>query len=145
MGDARRRAEYGDDDLSTADAGRGLQGPAEVGHAAESHGCAAFFDPRERTVAIEGDVEDLLYANPHVVIKMRAPDAVVYTVTWQAVTWAERNAGVTKSTLRVGDHLIVAGAPSRNPASRDVTMVRAVRRPRDRWIWRSQTPFAPPR
>lgn len=73
------------------------------------HGYATFFDPRDRPVAIEGDLENLLYANPHVVMKIRAADSTVYTVTWQAAMWAERNAGVTKSTFKVGDRLIVTG------------------------------------
>lgn len=107
------------------------------------HGYSTFFDPKDRTVAVEGDLENLLYANPHVVMKIRADDAV-YTVTWQAATWVERNAGVMKSTFQVGDHLIIIGAPSRDPASHEVTMVREVRRPRDRWTWRSDTPFAQP-
>src|SRR5688572_10337256 len=108
------------------------------------HGYATFFDPKDRTVAIEGALESLVYANPHIVMKIRAADSTVYTVTWQAATWAERNAGVSKSTFTVGDHLIIIGAPSRDPASRAVTLVREVRRPRDQWMWRSDVPFAQP-
>ena len=36
------------------------------------HGYATFFSPMDRTVAIEGDLESLLYANPHVVMKIRS-------------------------------------------------------------------------
>ena len=108
------------------------------------HGYTTFFDPTERTVAIEGNLEDLVYGNPHVVMKIRAADSQVYTITWQAATWVERNAGVTKSTFAVGDRLIVTGAPSRDPASHEVTLVREVRRPSDRWSWRSSDGFAPP-
>ena len=108
------------------------------------HGYATFFDPTERTVAIEGQLESLLYTNPHVVMKIRAANSTVYTVTWQAAAWVERNARVTKSTFTTGDHLIVIGAPSRDPASHEVTLVREVRRPRDQWSWRSTVPFAPP-
>ena len=108
------------------------------------HGYAGFFDPSERTVAVEGTVEGLVYANPHVVMTIRVADSTLYTVTWQAAIWLERNAGVSKSTFREGDRLIIVGAPSRDPASRDVTLVREVRRPRDGWRWRSSVPFAPP-
>ena len=108
------------------------------------HGYTTFYHPQDRTVAIEGNLESLLYANPHVVMKIRAANSEIYTVTWQAATWVERNAGVTKATFSVGDHLIVIGAPSRDPASRDVTMVQEVRRPLDQWSWRSSAPFAPP-
>ena len=108
------------------------------------HSYAGFFDPKERTVAVEGQLESILYANPHVVMKIRAADSRVYTITWQARTWVERQAGVTKSTFQVGDHLIVVGSPSRDASSREVTRVREVRRPADQWIWRSTTEFAKP-
>jgi hypothetical protein len=122
-----------------------LAAMALVGTSVEAHhSYAGFFPPTERTVTIEGNLESVLYANPHVVLKIRAADATVYTVTWQAAMWVERRAGVTKSTFSVGDYLIVTGAPSRDPQSHEVTQVREVRRPRDSWSWRDDTPFAPP-
>jgi hypothetical protein len=114
------------------------------GAAQAHHGYTAFFDPQEKTVAVEGELAGLLYANPHVVMTIRAADGTVYTVTWQAATWVERNAGVTKETFRAGDHLIVIGAPSRDPQSHEVTMVQEVRRPRDSWRWKTMRPFAQP-
>ena len=108
------------------------------------HGYATFFNPTERTVAIEGDLENLLYSNPHVVMKIRAADSTVYTVTWQASRWVERQASVTKTTFKVGDHLLITAAPSHDPASHELTQVQEVRRPRDGWMWRSTAPFRPP-
>ena len=112
--------------------------------ASAHHSYAGFFDPKERTVAVEGRLESILYANPHVIMKIRAADSTIYTITWQAMTWVERQAGVTKSTFQVGDHLIVIGSPSRESTSREVTLIREVRRPADQWIWRSTTEFAKP-
>jgi hypothetical protein len=112
--------------------------------ASAHHSYAGFFDPKERTVAVEGQLESILYANPHVIMKIRAADSTIYTITWQARTWVERQAGVTKSTFQIGDHLIVIGSPSRDATSREVTLVREVRRPADQWIWRSTTEFAKP-
>ena len=108
------------------------------------HSYAGFHDPKELTVSIEGTLEDLLYANPHVVMKIRASDSTVYAVTWQSSMWVKRQAGVLKDTFKIGDRLVVIGAPSRDPESREVTLVREVRRPRDQWSWRSTLPFAPP-
>jgi hypothetical protein len=108
------------------------------------HSYANFYAPSERTVSIEGDLESLLYANPHIVMKIRAADSAVYTVAWQAVGWVERNAGVTRTTFKIGDHLVIVGAPARDPASREVTLLREVRRPSDGWRWRSSALFAPP-
>lgn len=103
------------------------------------HSYAGFFDPKERTVAVEGRLESISYANPHVIMKIRAADSTVYTITWQARTWVERQAGVTKSTFQIGDHLVVVGSPSRDASSHEVTLVREVRRPADQWIWRRQS------
>ena len=108
------------------------------------HGYAGFFDPAERTVSVEGDLQSITYANPHVVMMVRAADATVYTVTWQGAYWVERHAGVTKSTFHAGDHLIVIGAPPRDAASHEVTRIREVQRPRDGWLWRDAGDFAKP-
>ena len=108
------------------------------------HGYTTFYAPTEKTVAVEGELESVLYANPHVVMKIRAADSTVYTVTWQAATWVERNAGVSKETFKAGDHLVVVGSPSRDPQSHEVTLIREVRRSRDQWTWRSPAPFVAP-
>ena len=108
------------------------------------HGYGGFFDPKDRTVAVEGDLESLVYGNPHLVMTIRGADSSLYTVTWQAASWVERQAGVTKSTFHVGDHLVIVGAPSHDSTSHEVTRVREVRRPGDGWSWRSKEPFAPP-
>jgi hypothetical protein len=108
------------------------------------HSYAGFYDPKQRTIAIEGQLESILYANPHVIMKIRAADSEIYTVTWQARTWVERQAGVTKATFQKGDRLIVVGAPARDAASHEIASVRELRRPRDQWIWRSPTEFAAP-
>ena len=41
----------------------------------------------------------------------------------------ERQAGVTKSTFQIGDHLFVIGSPSRDSTSHEVTLVEKLRRP----------------
>jgi hypothetical protein len=106
------------------------------------HGYADFF--LDRTVAVEGNLEDLQYGNPHVVMKIRAADSTLYTVTWQGRGWVEAYAGVRKTTFTVGDHLIISAAPPRDPASHELASVREVRRPHDGWHWRRQSPFPPP-
>jgi hypothetical protein len=108
------------------------------------HGYGGFFDPKDRTVALEGDLISLVYGNPHVVMKIRSADSRVYTVTWQAASWVERQAHATKSTFQVGDHLIIIGAPLHDPTSREITRVREVQRPTDGWTWRSTEEFAKP-
>ena len=98
------------------------------------HGHADFF--LDQTVTVEGTLQELRYANPHVVLKIRTVDGVVYSAEWQAASWLQLHAHVMLTTLRVGDQLVVTGAPSRDPASRELVRLTQVRRPRDGWTYR---------
>lgn len=89
----------------------------------------------DQTVTVEGNLEELRYANPHVVLKIRTSEGVVYSAEWQAASWLQFHAHVTLTTLRVGDHVIVTGAPSRDPASHALVRLKEVRRPRDGWTY----------
>ena len=86
-------------------------------------------------VSVEGTLEELRYANPHVVLKIKTAEGVVYSAEWQAASWLQFHAHVTLTTLRVGDHVIVSGAPSRDPASHELIRLKEVRRPRDAWTY----------
>ena len=99
------------------------------------HGYANFLT--DHPITIEGTLENIQYVNPHVIMKIRADDSTVYTVTWQGAGWVARRANVTASTFHVGDRLIVNGAPSRNPEIHELSSVRLLSRPRDGWTWRS--------
>jgi Family of unknown function (DUF6152) len=86
-------------------------------------------------VTIEGNLEELRYANPHVVLKIRTADGTVYTAEWQAASWLQYHAHVMLTTLRIGDHVIVSGSPSRDAAARELVRLKDVRRPRDGWTY----------
>jgi hypothetical protein len=96
------------------------------------HGYSDFF--LDQTVALEGDIESILYANPHVVLTIRTEDSTVYTATWASINQVERQ-GLRKTTLKVGDHVIVSGTPPRDAARHEIANVREVRRPSDGWKW----------
>ena len=89
----------------------------------------------DQQVSIEGDIVELKYANPHVLLKIRTADGVVYTAEWQAASWLLYHAKVTLTTLRVLDHVIVSGAPSRDPESHELVRLKEVRRPIDGWTY----------
>ena len=80
------------------------------------HSYAGFYDARERTVTVQGTLEKITYANPHVVMEIRAADSTLYTVTWQSAMWVSRQAGVARETFRLGDHLVVVAASWRSPS-----------------------------
>jgi hypothetical protein len=99
----------------------------------------------DQKVSVEGEIEEVRYANPHVVLKIRTAEGVVYTAEWQAASWLDYHAHVTLTTFRVGDHVIVSGAPSRDPASHELVRLKEVRRPRDGWTYEvnQERPVAP--
>ncbi len=108
------------------------------GSVASAHHSYVNFDTN-RVVTIEGDLVQLLYANPHLVMRIRAADSENYLVTWQTPAWVERVAHVTPSTFQAGDRLIISASPARDSASRHLAVVREIRRPRDGWSWKRES------
>lgn len=103
--------------------------------AAAHHGYDDFF--REKRVSVEGVLEEVRYANPHVTLKIRADDGQLYSALWEGLTAVERRGG-ERTTLTVGERVMVIGSPPRDPASRDVALLRQVKRLRDGWTWRTE-------
>ena len=98
----------------------------------EAHHSYAAFD-REHPVSVEGDIERVVFANPHVVISLRT-DSTTYSVEWgnlnQMLRWS-----VTKDTLKAGDHVVVTAAPTHDPNDLRLSVVTGIRRPSDGWHW----------
>ena len=96
---------------------------------------ATYFE--DKTVTVEGDLVQFLYRNPHsfVHVEVKQPDGT--TVRW-AVEWGAGGQlgrqGVTRETLKPGDHVIVVGNPGRNPEDHRLRMVN-ITRPADGWKW----------
>ncbi len=116
--------------------GSAIVGSAIVGSAApaSAHHSYAGFD-RESSVTIEGVIEEIDWANPHVRIAFRTDDGATYLATWWDLTRLRRS-GVAASPFSVGDRIVVEGAPNLDPEVREVTLITAVRRPADGWSWR---------
>ena len=104
--------------------------------ASAHHGYANFHLDRSQT--IEGRLTAVRFVNPHVVLTLEAADSTVYTATWNAASQVQR-AGVTSSTLKIGDRLVVTGAPPRDAAARELMPVWEIRRPADGWVWSRPT------
>jgi hypothetical protein len=102
------------------------------GSALAHHSYAEFFT--DQTVSIEGDVQELEFVNPHVVLKVRTKDSYTYTALWQAAYQLSRT-GVSSTTLKVGDHVIVSGSPARDAANHTLSLLKDVQRPVDGWRW----------
>ena len=88
----------------------------------------------DQVVSVEGTLEAVRFANPHVILTMRGKDSALYTVQWVAAFTLERR-GMTPSDLKAGDVLVVSGTPARDPAVHELARVTEVRRMRDGWRW----------
>ena len=104
-----------------------------VGATLSGHHSYAAFDT-DHPVTVTGTLVSILYVQPHVILTLRTTDAQVYKVTWGSPSTLER-IGVRPTTFKTGDELIVRGAPSRDQALRELSMVRAVERPSDGRVW----------
>ena len=103
------------------------------GVAAQAHHSYAEF--LDHTVAVEGTLEKVLYANPHTVLTLRARDGAVYTADWSAAFQLDRM-GVSATDLKAGDAVVISGTPSRDPAAHRRARLRSVRRLSDGWTWK---------
>jgi hypothetical protein len=107
-----------------------------AGTAYGHHSYGAYFE--DQTVTIEGTLEAIRFANPHVVMTLKTDAPQVYTLEWQNLIQL-RHGNVGPTTLRAGDRLIVIGSPPRDPASHTITLLREISRPADGWRWRRTT------
>jgi len=104
--------------------------------ASAHHSYGAYFE--DQTVSIEGTVQSLHFANPHVTFNLRTDAGEVYTAEWQNLIQL-RHGNVGPTTLNAGDRIIVVASPPRDPSSRKITLLREIRRPADGWLWRRTT------
>jgi len=106
------------------------------GRAYAHHSFAAtYFE--DKTQKIEGNLVQFLYRNPHSFVHVEAPDEKGTMQRW-AVEWGAGGQlgrqGVTRETLKPGDHVIIVGNPGRNPEDHRLRMVN-ITRPSDGWKW----------
>jgi hypothetical protein len=100
------------------------------------HSYAAYAE--DQTVTMEGTVESVRFANPHVLVTIRTDASEVYTVEWQNIVQL-RHGKVGPTTLNAGDRIVVIASPSRDPQAHMLSLVREIRRPADGWLWRRTT------
>ncbi len=104
----------------------------------EAHHALAIVYAMDKTETIEGDLMELRWQNPHSLVLVNVRDrtgAVLrYSVEWEASLQLTHQ-GVTRQTLKVGDHLIITGNPGRRPGDH-LLRLRTIFRPKDSWRWR---------
>ena len=106
------------------------------GYAFAHHSFAATYREKD-SVTIEGELVQLDFRNPHsfvhVDVKQKDGTTVRYAVEWGGVGQLGQQ-GITRDTFKVGDHVIISGAPGRNAADHRVRMV-TLKRPSDGFSW----------
>ena len=90
----------------------------------------------DQNARIEGTLVEFDYRSPHSFVMVDAADpktgeAVRWAVEWRSGARLGRE-GVTKDTLKPGDHVIVLGHPGRNPGEHRLHMW-GIARPSDGW------------
>jgi hypothetical protein len=106
------------------------------GRAYAHHSFAAtYFE--DKTEKIEGKLVQFLFRNPHSFVQVESEDDKGQVIRW-AVEWGAGGQlgrqGVTRDTLKPGDHVIIVGNPGRNPEDHRLRMVN-ITRPSDGWKW----------
>jgi hypothetical protein len=114
----------------------GAVGLAAVAPVSAHHSFAAtYFEDQQQK--IEGDLVQFQFRNPHSYVHVEAPDDKGVTQRW-TVEWGSgmqlSTQGLTATTLRVGDHVIVVGSPGRDPEDHRLRM-RSIERPKDGFKW----------
>ena len=91
----------------------------------------------EQMVTVRGELIEFDYRAPHAWVKVRTRDEAgkeqVVSAEWSNPNRLARD-GVTKTTLNIGDVVIVAGSPGRNPDEHRVHL-KAIQRVADGWEW----------
>jgi hypothetical protein len=114
-----------------------LFGGLLAGAAYAHHSFAAtYFE--DQTMKIEGELVQFLYRNPHSFVHVEVKDPKTGVVTRWSVEWGGGGQlgrqGVTRDTLKAGQHVIVVGNPGRTPEDHRLRMVN-ITRPADGWKW----------
>ena len=91
----------------------------------------------EQMVTVRGELIEFDYRAPHAWVKVRIRDASgkeqVISAEWSNPNRLARD-GVTRTTLNIGDVVIVAGSPGRNPDEHRLHL-KAIQRVADGWEW----------
>jgi hypothetical protein len=108
-----------------------------AGSASAHHSYAAF--DRCKPVALEGEIANVEWVNPHIVIELRAKDVGPYRIEWFALGQLAQ-ADIATGTLQPGDQVIITGAPMRDPNLKVLSLLSEIRRPSDGWRWARERP-----
>lgn len=104
--------------------------------ASAHHSFSAYY-VEDQSITLEGVVQEFQYRSPHAILVFTAPDTSGRTQTF-AAEWSNprrlSGQGITASTLKPGDVVVVTGSPGRSAIEYKVHL-KGIRRPADGWTW----------
>ena len=100
------------------------------------HSFSAVYQTKEE-IKLEGKLVQFSIRNPHSYIFIEAADQEGKVQRW-SLEWGGAaqlaTQGVTQQTLKIGDHVIITGRPSRSPGEYRA-LVQTIDRPADGFTW----------
>ena len=92
---------------------------------------ATYFE--DQTVKIEGKMMVFQFRNPHSFVQVQDDKGIRWSVEWGGAGQLGGQ-GVTRESLKPGDHVIITGNPGRTPSDHRVRML-TLFRPKDGFGW----------
>ena len=111
------------------------------GSRALAHHAASATYVHGKSVTVEGTLKEFLWRNTHSFMKVEAPDDKGEMQLWLiegAAPTQLAEGGVTKNSLRPGDHVIVTGIPGR-VADDHRMLLEKIERPSDGFKWQGKS------
>jgi hypothetical protein len=100
------------------------------------HAFSAYYF-EDQSVAVEGELVEFAYQNPHSWVHIDARDNSG-EIRRVSAEWSNPNrlkaSGITRDTLKPGDRVIITGSPSRDQSEARMHLKR-IERPADGWKW----------
>ena len=113
-----------------------LMGACAIPVLAHHSFAATYFE--DKVITIEGDLVQFQFRNPHSFVDVAVKDSKGEVTRW-AVEWGGggqlSREGVTRETLKPGDHVIISGNPGRTESDHRIRM-QSIKRPKDGWGWK---------
>jgi len=114
-----------------------LTGSILFGTRADAHHSFGATYLEDKTITLDGSLVQMLFRNPHSYLQIDIKDpsgqVVRWNVEWGGVVQLSQK-GVTRDTLKPGDHIIIIGNPSRT-AEDHRARLQSITRPLDGWKW----------
>lgn len=107
-----------------------------AGSAVAHHSFPATYD-HDAEVRIAGTLAAFMFRNPHSFVHVLVEDengkVTRYAVEWAAASALSRK-GITRSSFKPGEYVIITGIPGRNPEDNRV-LLKTIERPSDGLKW----------